>query len=178
MPYSAVPHAAPAVVVMGVSGSGKSTLAAAVGTAVGWTVVEGDDFHSNANRAKMHAGLPLTDDDRQAWLVALGAELQRHPAPVLLTCSALKRAYRQRLRDARPGVRFVFLAVTPELAAARVQARGAQHFFPPALVASQFAALEPPVDEADVLTLDASQPLATLSDAVVSWIAHDTGARA
>lgn len=167
-----------AVVVMGVSGSGKSTLARAVAEATGWTVVEGDDFHSAVSREKMRAGTPLTDDDRRTWLDALAAELPRHADPVLLTCSALKHAYRHRLRDARPGVRFVFLAVTPELAAARVQARGAQHFFPPALVASQFAALEPPADEPDVLHLDAAQPLDTLRDAVVSWLGRDTGARA
>ncbi|MCC6990135.1 MAG: AAA family ATPase [Acidobacteria bacterium] len=155
---------------MGVSGSGKSTLAKAVADVLGWTVVEGDDFHSDASRAKMRAGTALVDEDRHGWLAALGGELQRHQDGVLLTCSALKRRYRQMLREARPDVRFLFLDVDPALARRRAEARGASHFFNPRLVASQFTVLEPPENEPGVLWLDASQPLADLRDAAVAWI--------
>lgn len=176
MPYSAARSGVAAIIVMGVSGSGKSTLAQAVAEALGWPVVEGDLFHSSANRERMHAGIALTDDHRADWLIALGSELQRHGDGVLLTCSALKRRYRQVLRAARPDVRFLFLDVDPALARQRVEARGADHFFNPALVASQFVALERPLDEPSVLRLDASQSIVALRDAALAWIAADAAA--
>ncbi len=160
-----------AVVVMGVSGCGKTSLAEQLAAALGWAMVEGDAFHSAENRARMEAGIALTDDDRLGWLQALGRELQRHPEGAVLSCSALKRKYRQVLREARPGLRFVFLAISPALARERVQARAGQHFFNPGLVASQFEALEPPTDEPGVLCLEASRPLAELRDAALGWIA-------
>ena len=85
---------------MGVAGCGKSSLGHAVAQALGWPLVEGDDFHPAANVAKMRAGIPLVDADRVGWLALLGAELQRHPGGAVLTCSALKRAYRDQLRAA------------------------------------------------------------------------------
>lgn len=161
------------LVIMGVAGCGKSSLGAALATALGCAGVEGDDFHSAESRAKMAAGVPLTDADRMGWLERLGAELQRQPAAVM-TCSALRRAYRDRLRQASPALRFVWLALEPEVAARRVAARAGQHFFSPALVASQFATLESPEGEAGVLKLDAIQPLPALVAQVQAWLADGT----
>ena len=176
MPVTPDPHTAPdlstahRLVVMGVSGCGKSSLAQALCHALGATLIEGDDFHSASNKAKMHAGIALTDDDRAGWLATLGEQLVLQPGNSVLSCSALKLAYRERLRQAAPGLRFVFLALTPEQALARVQSRGASHFFHPGLVHSQFEALEPPTDEAGVLTLDATEPLLSLCAATLIWL--------
>lgn len=156
------------LVVMGVAGCGKSTVAARAAQDLGLPLVEGDDFHSPASVAKMRAGEPLTDADRDGWLLRLGQELSSRPAGAVLSCSALKRAYRDRLRAASPGLRFAYLALTPEAALARVQGRAA-HFFPGALIASQFAALEPPLGEAGVLVLDAQHGLDALAAALGAW---------
>lgn len=158
----------PSLVVMGVAGCGKSSLGQVCARALGLPLLEGDDFHSEANVAKMRSGTPLSDDDRAAWLDTLAAQLQAHPGGVVLTCSALKRRYRDRLRAAAPGLRFVFLDLTPEQARQRVAARPA-HLFPVSLVASQFAALEDPRAEPGVLALDATQPLEALGQAVARW---------
>jgi gluconokinase len=159
-----------AVVVMGVSGCGKSTLAEALAGALGGTMVEGDDFHSTDNRARMQAGVALTDDDRAGWLAALGRELHRLAGTAVLSCSALKREYRQTLRAACPGLRFVFLEITPALALQRVQARSAAYYFNPSLVASQFEALEPPLGESGVLCLSSTLSVEELRDAALRWI--------
>lgn len=151
---------------MGVSGSGKSTVAVCAAYVLGLPAVEGDAFHSAANVAKMRAGQPLTDDDRDGWLQALAEQLQR--GPQALSCSALKRSYRERLRAASPGLRFVFLEISPALALARVEARGG-HFFSAGLVASQFATLEPPTDEAGVLRLPATAPLEKIEKQIAAW---------
>ena len=154
---------------MGVAGCGKSTAGAAIAAAEGMPLVEGDDFHSAASRAKMARGIALTDDDRAAWLDVLGTKLASHQQGVGLTCSALKRAYRDRLRAAAPGLRFVFLAIEREAARERVGSRGA-HFFSPHLVDSQFATLEPPVGEAGVLQVDALAPIAGIQRQVHAWL--------
>lgn len=154
---------------MGVAGCGKSSLAQTVALAVGLPLVEGDDHHSDANRAKMSQGIALTDDDREGWLLSLGAQLQAAPGGIALTCSALKRKYRDRLRQASPGLRFVFLDLTREAAQARVAAR-TSHFFSANLVESQFAALEPPLDEPRVLRVDATAALDQLQAQVVAWL--------
>jgi gluconokinase len=159
---------------MGVAGSGKSTLGAAVAERMGWPMIEGDDFHSGENRAKMHAGVPLTDADREGWLRSLARELQQRREGAVLTCSALKRAYRDILRAASPELAFVFLDISEDEALRRVRARG-QHFFPPELLRSQFAALEPPVDEPGVLQLDARLPLQNLVDQTVAWLTAHPG---
>jgi gluconokinase len=156
------------VVIMGVAGCGKSSLGAAVAQAEGLPLIEGDDHHSAASRAKMAQGIALTDADREGWLARLAAELQAHPAQVL-TCSALRRAYRNVLRQAVPGLRFVFMDITPDQAAARVAARSA-HFFSASLVASQFATLESPVGEDCVLRVDATAPLPQLQAQVSAWL--------
>jgi len=158
------------LVVMGVAGCGKSSLGSAVAVALGWPLIEGDDFHPESSKAKMREGVPLTDADRRGWLDTLGLELCEHPGGAVLTCSALKRSYRDQLRARAPGLRFAFLEIDEAAARERVGSRG-EHLFPPSLVASQFAALEPPHSEPGVLRLDATQSLTTLRDAVLQWLA-------
>jgi gluconokinase len=159
-----------AVVVMGVAGCGKSTLGAALAHAEGIPLVEGDEFHSERSLDKMRRGVALDDVDREGWLDALGDQLRAHPRGVVLTCSALKRAYRERLRGAQPGLRFVFMDIGREAAQQRVAQRAGSHFFSPALVESQFATLESPVGEAGVLRVDALAPLTSLQAEVSAWL--------
>jgi gluconokinase len=159
------------IVIMGVAGCGKSTVGAAVAAAEGLPLVEGDDFHSAASRAKMASGTPLTDADRAQWLVTLGEQLAARPQGVVLTCSALKKAYREQLRQAAPGLRFVFLEIGRESSLQRVSGRGS-HFFSASLVDSQFATLESPVGEPGVLRVDALEPLDKLQRRVAGWL-HD-----
>ena len=163
------------LVVMGVAGCGKSSLAAEAAAKLGLPLIEGDEFHPEANQAKMRAGTPLTDADRADWLAELGRQLARHPEGAVLTCSALKRSYRDQLRAACPGLRFAWLDLDQASSLARTAQRGAAHFFPPSLVASQFEALEPPTGEPGVLRLDALQPLPTLSAEVVRWMTTPAG---
>lgn len=163
----------PALVIMGVAGCGKSSLAQALGRSVGSAVIEGDDFHPPRNKALMSQGIALTDADRAGWLTALGAELARHRGAAVLSCSALKRSYRDCLRRAVPRLRFVFLDLDPATALQRVQARAGEHFFNPDLVRSQFETLEPPTAEPGVLSLDATLPVTALCDAVLDWLTHD-----
>lgn len=145
-----------AIVVMGVSGCGKSTLGALLAEGLGWAFEDGDAFHPPANVEKMRAGTPLTDDDRWPWLAAIAARIARARAEgrgVVVACSALKRAYRDVLRDGPGDVRFLHLTGDPALIMARQAARTG-HYMPASLIASQFAALEPPDTEADVIDLD------------------------
>jgi gluconokinase len=158
------------VVVMGVAGCGKSSVAQRVAQHIGMPLVEGDDFHSEANRQKMQQGVALTDTDRDGWLAALCAQLKAHPQGAVLTCSALKRSYRDRLRSAAPGLRFVFLEIGRAEAQARVSGRGAAHFFSTTLVDNQIATLEAPTGEPGVLTVDATQSLDALQEAISNWI--------
>lgn len=158
------------VVVMGVAGCGKSTLGAALAQAEGARLIEGDEHHSAANLDKMQRGIALTDADRAGWLDALAAELRANPRDAVLTCSALKRAYRDRLRAAAPGLRFVFMDIDRAAARTRIEARRDSHFFSPALVDSQFDALESPVGEPGVLRVDALAPLAQLRTEVSAWL--------
>ena len=158
------------LVVMGVAGCGKSSVGRAVAAALGWPLLEGDDFHSEANRSKMRSGVALTDADRAEWLDLLAHELVLHTSGVVLTCSALKRSYRDRLRSASPGLRFAWLDLSEISSLARVAQRGAAHMFPPSLVASQFKALEPPTGEHGVLRLDALASLDSLCQDVMTWL--------
>lgn len=159
------------LVVMGVAGCGKSSLGAAVAQAEGLPLIEGDDHHSPSSREKMRQGIALTDADRDGWLATLGQLLQAQPQGAVLTCSALKRTYRDRLRNACPGLRFAFLDIDRASAAQRVAARAGTHFFSSSLVDSQFATLEPPVGEPGVLRLDALAPLPTLQQQACAWLA-------
>ena len=157
------------VVVMGVAGCGKSAVGEYVARALSLPLIEGDEFHPPANIDKMRRGLPLDDQDRSGWLAQLAQELERHPGGAVLTCSALKRSYRDRLRPAARELRFVHLQITQDEALRRVQARDA-HFYPPSLVASQFDALESPSDEPGVLQIDASESLEAVAGRAVDWL--------
>ncbi|MGG5809993.1 gluconokinase [Falsiroseomonas sp. CW058] len=158
---------APLLVVMGVSGAGKSTLGTLLAGRLGLSFRDADDFHPPANIAKMSAGQPLTDDDRRPWLDAIGAHLAAHRGRgCVVTCSALKRAYRDRLRAAAPGARFLFLHGDAALVAARQAAREG-HFMPPSLVASQFATLEPPAPEEGAIMLDVDAPPDVLAERAI-----------
>jgi gluconokinase len=158
------------VVVMGVAGCGKSSVAQRVAQRTGLPLIEGDDHHGAANRSKMAQGIALTDADRDGWLAALCAELVAHPDGAVVTCSALKRSYRDRLRSAAPGLQFAFLEISRTEAQARVSGRGADHFFSSALVDNQFATLEVPTGEAGVLALDATLSLDALQQAICDWL--------
>ena len=139
-----------AIVVMGVSGSGKTTVGLRLAEALGAEFVDGDDLHTDAARAKMKSGQALSDDDRWPWLDRVGAVLAKGPRAIV-ACSALRRAYRDRLRAAAgPKLRFVYLEATPEEMRARVASRR-DHYMPASLVPSQFAALEPPNGEGEVI---------------------------
>jgi gluconokinase len=139
-----------AIVVMGVSGTGKSTVGRALAETLGLPFVEGDDLHPESNVAKMAAGIPLTDADRAPWLDLIAAELDR---PVVITCSALKRSYRDRLRLAAPDLVLVYLHGAPELLASRMAQRDG-HFMPTALLESQLATLEEPAADEYVIGAD------------------------
>ncbi|CAI8732484.1 MULTISPECIES: gluconokinase [Pseudomonas] len=161
-----------AIVVMGVAGCGKSCVGAAIASHSGGRLIEGDAFHPAANIQKMSAGIPLDDDDRAGWLILLGEELQRtlkSGARPILTCSALKKRYRDALRHAVPDLGFVFLELSPEEAERRVLARPG-HFMPASLIESQFAALEPPHGEPLTLPLDATLPVDKLAIEVDQWL--------
>ncbi|WP_053845344.1 gluconokinase [Paracidovorax avenae] len=175
----------PAVVVMGVSGCGKSSVAAEVAALLGWALHEGDAYHSPESVAKMRAGQPLTDEDRAGWLDRLAQLLAHAVRPsdgaaqggIVLTCSALRRRYRDHLRAAATGLRFAFLELDYDEALARVSHRPG-HFFSPTLVANQFATLESPRGEAGVLVLDATRPIHDLGAAIAHWMHGDGGADA
>jgi gluconokinase len=158
------------IIVMGVSGCGKSTLAQHVADALRLPFIEGDQFHPPENIQKMSQGIALDDADRQGWLDRLGVELLSYPGGAVLACSALKRAYRARLRQAVPLLSFVHLSVTQELANARVQARLGGHPFPSSLVESQFATLEDPRGEERVLQLDGAMAPSVLCAETLKWI--------
>ncbi|ACO78905.1 gluconokinase [Azotobacter vinelandii CA] len=162
----------PALVIMGVAGCGKSSVGQALCRLNGATPIEGDAFHPPENIRKMSAGIPLTDEDRSGWLGVLCEELRRAVAagrrPVL-ACSALKRSYRERLREAVPGLGFVYLELTPAVAARRVAERPG-HFMPASMIDSQFATLEAPHGEPLTLVLDASrQDVPQLAAAIDAW---------
>lgn len=159
---------------MGVAGCGKSSLASALAQAQACPMIEGDHFHSPASREKMSQGIALTDADRAGWLSVLVAEIRKHPQGVVLTCSALKKAYRDRLRQSTPQLKFAFLDIDKAEAQRRVIARAASHFFNAALVDNQFATLESPLGEPGVIRLDATQPLETLQAQVSHWLQHHT----
>lgn len=154
------------VVLMGVSGSGKSTVGKKLAAALGWSFVEGDDFHPPANVAKLRAGEPLTDADRAPWLAALRGRMDDALArgeDVVLACSALKHAYQDYLERHDPAhIHFVYLHGSEELIRGRLAARKG-HFMNPGLLHSQFETLEPP---ADAVRVEVSDP----PDAVVARI--------
>lgn len=151
------------VVVCGVSGAGKSTVAQELANRLGWQFIDADDFHSNDAKQKMASGTPLTDSDREPWLKRLSTYITQSPRPVILACSALKRAYRDVLNESGD-VRFLVLTLSMEAAAGRVRARqhdGSGHFMPASLITSQFSALE---IGADCIVIDAEQSIDNVVD--------------
>ncbi len=159
------------VVVMGVTGVGKTTVGRLIARRLGARFVDADDFHPPENVAKMRAGTPLDDADRQPWLAALNAHLRatgRHGDSLVLACSALKSAYRERLREGLPELRFVHLVGARELIAERLGARSG-HYMNPALLDSQFATLESP---ADALRLDIGPTPEELAAAACAGLAR------
>jgi gluconokinase len=146
------------IVVMGVSGCGKSTVARALSERLGWPMAEGDDFHSVANKSKMAAGAPLTDEDRGPWLESLRDWIDRQPSHAIITCSSLKRSYRDVLRTARGRIRFLHLDGSPQVLGQRMAARKG-HFMPAALLISQLETLERlgPDEDGTVVDIDATE---------------------
>lgn len=157
-------------VVMGVSGSGKTSVAESLAAKTGGLYLDADDFHPPANKAKMAAGIPLTDDDRWGWLDTLNRELKSHAATdrsVFLACSALRQVYRDRLKAGLPGVRFIYLKGSAELIRERMHARK-DHFMPPALLESQLALLEEP---AGAIVAHIEDPVALIVGKLLAQIA-------
>lgn len=161
------------LVFMGVSGSGKSTIGREVANRIGWPYTEGDDFHPEANVARMRAGIPLNDADRAPWLAAIaewiGERLDAGKHAVI-TCSALKRSYRDTLRQSRTDVVFVYLEVPVDELRRRVASRH-HEYMPASLLDSQLAALEEPADdEPGVITVHSGGPVERVVDATIGQL--------
>jgi gluconokinase len=157
----------PVLVVMGVSGSGKSTVGRALVERLGWEFAEGDDMHPAANIAKMEAGVALTDDDRWSWLAEVSAWIRRHTdsgQPGVVTCSALKRRYRDVLRGDH--VVFVYLAGNRDEITRRLAQRHG-HYMPAALLDSQFDTLEPPAEDENAITIDVATTPGREADEII-----------
>ena len=163
---------APRVVVMGVSGCGKSTVGRLLADALRVHYVEGDELHPAENVARMAAGTPLTDADRHGWLQAVAGQLANatsHARGVVVSCSALKRSYRDLLRQAAPDLHFVHLHGSSELLRQRMAERRG-HYMPPSLLQSQLDTLEPPADDERALTLDITHPPQQLAAEAERWL--------
>lgn len=157
-------HPPTALVLMGVSGAGKTTVGLAASALTGVPFRDADELHPAANVAKMAAGVALDDDDRAPWLDAVGAAL-RDDSPCIMACSALRRSYRDRLRQHAPGTLFVLLQV-PRTELERRTAGRDGHFMPAALLDSQLATLESPDPAEGIVVLDATQPIEALATEV------------
>jgi carbohydrate kinase (thermoresistant glucokinase family) len=157
-----------AIVVMGVSGAGKSTIGSRLAEQLNRPLIEGDSLHPPANIEKMSRGTPLADEDRMPWLKAIAARIddaRQARAPIIVTCSALKRVYRAALTNGHGDVGFVYLRGEKALIAQRLAAR-IDHFMPPALLDSQFAALQEPEDDEPTIVI----PIDAAPDDIVASI--------
>lgn len=162
----------PNIVVMGVAGCGKSSLGQALAETLGATFIEGDSFHPAQNIARMAAGTPLTDADRAAWLASLAQRLAEGRARgevMVLACSALKRRYRDKLREGDPALLFVHLSGARSVIAERMSQRSA-HFMPHSLIDSQFGDLEPLQPDEAALVCDIEQSLETIRNRVAEFL--------
>ena len=169
----------PILLVMGISGSGKTTIAEALAARLGWPFEEGDALHPEANIAKMHAGMPLTDADRQPWLARVAEWIDRQRAarqPGIITCSALKRDYRRTVIGDRPEVRLVYLRGGRDVVAEHLAGRRG-HFMSANLLQSQIDTLEEPEPEEDPLTVDVGPPVEDVVDAVIRQLGATTAVR-
>ncbi|MCZ8380173.1 gluconokinase [Mycobacterium sp. CPCC 205372] len=155
------------IVVMGVSGSGKSTVGAALAQRLRVPFADADDFHPPANIAKMTAGHPLDDDDRYPWLEAIGEWLAARQAGGVMSCSALKRRYRDQMRRHRADVEFLHLAGSPEVIGRR-QASRPGHFMPATLLASQFSTLEPLDPDERGIAIDVGQDIDSIIETFIA----------
>ena len=156
------------LIAMGVSGCGKTTIGELLAERLGCDFADADSFHSQANKDKMHKGIPLTDDDRWPWLKAIRASIEEKMADGtthVYACSALKRVYRDILRDGDKDVTFVYLKGTPELLKERIKTRKG-HFFDPALLQSQLDTLEPPAAD-EAIEVDIAMPPEKIVDTVL-----------
>jgi gluconokinase len=157
------------LVVMGVSGAGKTTVGELIAKRLDWPFIDGDDLQPKANIDKMRSGAPLTDADRAPWLAAIGIWMDariKAAQPGVVACSALKRAYRDRLRSGRPQVCIVYLRGSESKIARRL-ARRRGHFWPPKLLASQFADLEPPGEDEHAIVVDIAGTPGAVAKAVI-----------
>jgi ribose 5-phosphate isomerase A len=162
----------PVLVVMGVSGAGKTTVAEELAARLGWALQEGDELHPAANLAKMRAGIALTDEDRWPWLDRVAAWIDRQRAnrqPGIITCSALRKAYRQRIIGDRPEVRLVYLRGGHDLVAKHLAGR-AGHFMPGSLLQSQIDTLEEPEADEDPLTIDVDRAADQIADEIIGLL--------
>jgi ribose 5-phosphate isomerase A len=159
----------PILLVMGISGAGKSTIAQELAARLGWAFEEGDMLHPEANVAKMHAGIPLTDADRQPWLERVSAWIDGQRAkkqPGIITCSALKRSYRQIIIGDRPEVRLIYLRGGRDVIAEHLAGRRG-HFMPAGLLQSQIDTLEEPTPDEDPLTVDVGPSADQVADEII-----------
>ena len=160
------------IVVMGVSGVGKTTIGRLLADRLGWGYAEGDSYHPAANVEKMRAGNALDDTDRAPWLAAIAADIDRWRASgqgMVVSCSALKRRYREILIGDRTDVRLVRLAGDEGLIRSRMESR-TDHYMPPSLLSSQIAALEPPAEDEEALTVDVTMPPELCADTIFAAI--------
>jgi carbohydrate kinase (thermoresistant glucokinase family) len=163
------------LIVMGVSGSGKTTVAAMLAGRLHWRFQEGDALHPQANVDKMHHGIPLTDADRLPWLDSIAALIDLWNAEGvsgIITCSALKRAYRERIRAGRSDVELIYLRGERALVSARITQRMG-HFMPPSLLASQFETLEEPDKDEPVITIDIGGSPDQIVDAILTALQRE-----
>ncbi len=165
------------LVIMGVAGSGKTTVAELLTSRLGWVSAEADEFHSKANIDKMASGVPLTDEDRWPWLRSIRSWLDEQEAAgrrAVVTCSALKRAYRDILAGPQHDVTFVHLSGSAELIAERMQHRKG-HFMPPTLLPSQFQTLEPLGPDENGIAVDISGTPEQITDEIIQRLGLQQG---
>ncbi|OHV81929.1 gluconokinase [Ensifer sp. LCM 4579] len=158
------------MVLMGVAGCGKSSVGAALARRIDAVYLDGDDLHPAANIQKMSQGIALSDEDRWPWLTRVGETLAAGSGPTIIGCSALRRAYRDHItRVVGAPVTFIHLVGSVEVIEKRMRARQG-HFMPPALLASQFAALEPPAADENAISVNIDQPLEAIVDSIATQL--------